>query len=232
MEQERYESLSGTTLDESQSSRFETVNDVAVAELEKILGYPLDPTTWENLYNETGKTEDECPCPDVDTDNLQDPDPVVGKYRLYDYYPTDKYLAIDPATAIHNVKLVKDDVTFKTYEEDDYRVNWKSGKPKVAKYLELCWKDHCLCACVRRCDCVQVAVDATWAYTALPLELEQILAEMIFVGYEDWNRKGIKSESRGTHSYTKLDKQDWLTKFPILASYAGPNGTATRPRLV
>lgn len=239
MDEETFTDLTGITLDQSESDRFDTILAVATKELERMLGYPLDPSDWSNLYNETGKTTSDCPCPDVDTDALDPPDalPAGHKYRLFDWHPTDRYLHIDPNTAVHAVKLVNNSVTYKTFNDEDneneYLVKWENGSPKYTRYLDLAncgwnWKP-----CWRSMEYVQLAVDATWAWTTVPDELNMIWADMIATGFERPN-PNLQSETRGSHSYTLREgtgtTQDLVSRYPVLSELAGPNGLATPKR--
>jgi hypothetical protein len=195
-----------------------------------MLGYTLNPNLVdENLYTETGKTDaDWCPCSNVDVDNLSDPDAVVYAYRLFPYNRHDKYLALDPFSAIHAVKLIKDGVTFRTFDTDDFRVDY--GRGGWAKFIEMC--TSCLC---RRADCVgcvQLAVDADWLWDGttgneLPTDLQDVWVDMVTY-YADPNF-GVKSQTLGTHSYSLFDNtppQDKPQNKAIISRYAGPHGSA------
>jgi hypothetical protein len=230
--QAEFTALTGITLDSSETTRFATIEEKATKELERQLGYPLDPSDWENLYNETGKASD-CPCPDVDIEELEPPDAVVGTYRLYDFYPDDRFLHIDPATEINRVKLVNNSVTYKTFNDEDneneYLVKWENGDPQFARYLDLegcVWRP-----CWKRMKYVQLAVDAEWGFEEIPVELQSILADLIANGYERPNLD-IQSESRGSHSYTRGEGKTLSEKYPALAEFAGPNGLAVQKRLI
>lgn len=236
MDQSTFTALTGITLSDGDGDRFDTVSDAATAMLEQQLGYPLDPSAWSNLYNEAGKTQDECICPDVVNDDytLDPADAVVGKYRLFTWEPEERYLPIDPATAIHAVKLVHNDVTYKTFNQDtsnEYRIQWQNGNPKVAYYLDMyqCGWNYWP-QCWQRKQSVQVAVDADWAWDTIPDGLNLLWAKMIADGFKSYDYDDIQSESRGSHSYTKRDRETATQKFPELAKYAGPNGLAKRPR--
>lgn len=251
MDESTFTALTGTQLGSIDSDRFYSVLAVATAELEKQLGYPLDPSDWSNLYIETGKTQDES-CPDVVTDDtdLDDPDEVEGAYRLYSYTPTDRFLHIDPALAIHKVKLVNDGITYKTFDDDDsdneFMVKWENANPQITQYLDLSqsqWPQQ-LWPCWKRLGAYQLAVDADWAWEVeeeagegspavygIPQDLMSVLAHMTADAFRGHDEADVQSESRGTHSYTKYDKQTTAERYPILKEYAGPNGLAkaTRP---
>lgn len=220
-----YQSITG--IDVADSGRITAQINRVQYMLENLLGYTFDPElVTENLYNELGKTQQECSCLNVDTENLDDPDEVVGAYRLYDYNDKDQFLHLDPFTAIHAVKLVKNNVTIRTFETREYSIRY--GKGGVAKYLDVnCNNCFCVCKCT---DCVQLAVDADWLYTDdLPNDLLSVWADMVtFYGDQ---RNGIKSESLDTHSYTKFDRTAPETEsmnLTILRKYAGPYGSVSR----
>lgn len=248
LSREDYRKLTGKTID---SDRYSVVLSSAVARLEKLLGWPLDPDTWENLYLETGKARSDGACPDVDADDLDDPDPLPEghKFRLYRMKRTNKWLATDPFTEIHSIKLVRDTVACKTLTDKEFRVEWKGGPDRFAKYIQLTqscwdlwnyWRDHC------GFRDVQVAVDADWAFAPLeiegseieadfspfgaPADLKQVLADM--VSYEADPKKGIQSESLESHSYTKRPDGDdpQLIHAPTLQAYAGPNSILNTKR--
>lgn len=217
-----YEALTGITV--TDEARVDALIGKTQATLEALLGYSLTDS-GENFYNEIGKTSLECPCPNIDSDNLLPPD-VPGdyeilSYRLYSYNHKDKYVAVDPFTVIRSVKLVKDGITLKTFEDSEYRVHYKNG---FAKYLEMC--DGCFCQtdCT---NCVQLAVDAEWLEA--PLDLQYVWADM--VTFYNTENHDIKSETLGSHSYTRFDNtapESLENNLVILAKYVGPNGSLYR----
>lgn len=232
----QYQELTGTTVPASKQSSVTAQIRRSRANLEALLGYTLDKKKVnDNQYEELGKTQNECGCvSDINEDELLDADTVTNAYRLYPYNPDDRFLSTDPFTKLHSVKLVmvrpgiegKDGITIKTFDNEDLRVAMKNG---FSKYIERC--EDCLCLCSCR-ECVQLAVDADWLYDAcLPDDLLYLWAEM--VTYEINCKKDIKSESLGSHSYTKFDRkipQDLPQNITLLQKYAGPNGLA-RPKL-
>lgn len=199
--------------------------------IEKAVGYPLDPSDWENMYLEIGKTRDDCACPDVDAE-LDDPDDFDAEedhpYRLFNWYSSDRFIPIDPATAIDTVKLVRDGITYKTFEADEFRVQWVNGNPKYTKYLRLtehCWNS--LPECWRDMD-VQVAVQATW------MDLQAELADLstLMTAWDENDKQNIQSESLGSHSYSKFsDGNPATVHATTLQKWAGPNGSAKRRRI-
>ena len=207
-----YQSLTGITVSSAETARVMAAIARTQALLETLLGFTLDSDkVTENLYNELGKTSQECFCPSVNLEDLQDPDAVVGAYRLFRYNDLDEYFHIDPYSRINKVKLVfikqgegANGVTLKTFDTEDIRVH--SGQGGVAKYLEYC--RDCLCSCDCR-DCVQLAVDAEWLWESandIPAELKYVWTDMI-TWYADPKNRNIRSESIDTHSYTRSDNK-------------------------
>lgn len=214
-----YQELSGISVVSKDVDRVTATISKTQKILEGMLGYSLD-TRDTNEYNEIGKTITECPC-DINLDNLSAPDSVEFAYRLFTYREDDKYLFIDPATVIYAVKLVKDGVTVKTLDPDDYRAHFKNGLVKFIERRKL-W-------CDVECEFVQLAVDAEWAFEEVPDDLSYIWADMITY-YSDLN-KDIKSQVLGTHSYTKFDSKEPESKIQslsIIKKYVGPNGSLNR----
>lgn len=213
-----YEALTGltvtnTALVTAQIARTKTI-------LEMLLGYSLDTDALnDNEYVEIGKTNDGCSCPDINMDELLPADSIVYAYRLFPFNRADEMLAIDPASAVHKVKLVQDGVTLKTFEAGEYRCDFKRG---ITQYLE---RNNYWCTCAGfDCYCSQLAVDATWV---IPAPILSMWADMVTF-YSD-ERRDIKSETLGSHSYTKQTKsapQELDENQAMIALYAGPNGTA------
>lgn len=227
-----YQTLTGITVSSADQTRVTAVINRTQTTLETLLGFTLDPTKNKiNLYNELGKSKQDCFCPSVDLSNLQPADPVVGNYRLYRYNDLDKYFFIDPFKTVHAVKLVfiKDGtgangVTIKTFDSDQIRLQiLKAG---FGKYIEHCQDCLCDCACT---DCVQLAVDADWLWSGnLPDDLLYVWADMISF-YAD-TKKGIKSESIDTHSYTKFGNTAPELEpgnLAVIKFYAGPYGSVS-----
>lgn len=233
MDLSEYQSLTGITVPSSRTAIVTAAISRVQSILETKLGYTLsEESVTTNLYNELGKSSNECACPSAAIDSdLQDPDSVVGAYRLYQYNPLDMYLYVDPFSAINKVKLVyikqganNDGVTIKTFDDDEVRVEF--NKDNIGKYIEICKECNCVCECS---DCVQLAVDAEWLWPEennIPLDLKYLWTEMITY-YSDAKRK-IKSESITTHSYTKADNtapEDEKHNVATLRKYAGPYGS-------
>ncbi len=222
-----YAQITGISVDASNEFRITAQLARVQSMLENMLGYSLDPSiASENQYIEIGKSKTDCL---YTTDNLDPADSVIFAYRMFDYNKNDKYLSIDPCTTVHAVKLVRNGVTLKTIE--NYMVNYKGSF--MIKYLEQIktWCDE-----VYGCKDAQLAVDAVWMgaevdynEALLPMDLLNIWADMVTY-YTDTKRE-VKSETLGTHSYTKTEakdpsQDDYVKR--VLRKYAGPNGTLSR----
>lgn len=230
-----YQALTGITVTAANTAKVTAQIARTQALLETLLGFTLDPDEVEtNLYNELGKSSQDCFCPSVDLEDLQPPDAVVGAYRLFRYNDLDKYFHVDPFSTLHKVKLVfikggtgANGVTIKTFDTDEIRVNY--GRDGLAKYIEHC--HDCLCTCECN-DCVQLAVDADWLWTPateIPTDLQYVWADMI-TWYSDPKNKGIRSESIDTHSYTRFDNtapEMEPSNLAIIKRYAGPYGSVS-----
>lgn len=232
---EEYQTLTGITVPSSKTALVTATINRTQSLLETLLGFTLGQSqVTENLYNELGKTSQECFCPSVNLENLQAPDEVVGAYRLFRYNELDKYFHIDPFSKLNAVKLVfvkegdgNNGVTLKTFDWDDIRV--QVGRDGVGKYIEHCLDCLCECSCS---DCVQLAVDADWLWPEgedLPTDLQYLWADMI-TWYSDPKNKGIKSESIDTHSYTRFDNKPpelEAQNLAVIKKYAGPYGSVS-----
>lgn len=227
----QYTALTGISVASSQEDLVEAQIARTQSILESLLGFTLDPDkVSQNLYNELGKSPNECSCSNVDSENLNDPDDVVYAYRVFPYRFGESFLHTDPFTDLHAVKLVRNNVTIKTFDLDDLVIRWKGN---WAKYLGHCQGDFNFCYC--ECDnCVQLAVDADWMWMLdgtlgeIPLDLQNVWAEMVTY-YSDL-KKEIKSETLGTHSYTRFDPgkvpETLSHNYSVISKYAGPHGSA------
>lgn len=229
-----YKTLSGLTVASGDETFVTAQINRTQYVLETMLGFTLDSTkVTENIYKELGQTQQECACPNVDTESLLPADEVIGAYRLFNYNKKDKFFHIDPASNIYNVKLVYikqstggsdiSGITLKTFDTDT--INLHINNNGFINYIEHCIS--CLCEC--DCDCVQLAVDADWLWEKdIPNDLLYVWSDMVTF-YSD-KKNNIKSESIDSHSYTKGDIKAPETEphnIAILKKYAGPKGSIT-----
>lgn len=232
-----YQTLTGITVAAADQARVIAEIVRARRKLESLLGYTLDPALINtNLYNELGKTNSELSCPIVDTSTLLPPDPVVTAYRLYNFSGEDPYMHIDPFTTLNAVKLVylrpgaaPNGVTVKTFDVNYLRTH--RSRDTWSKYLHEFYSYYSW-HCGHNHD-VQLAVDAVWQFATIPDDLKEIWADV--VTFNSDIKKGIKSESILTHSYTRFDNVSPETlpeSTNIIGRYAGPHGLASRTVVV
>lgn len=222
--------MTGISIPTSQLTRYSAIVKRTQRTLEQLLGYTLETSTeirLNNYYQETGKTQDTCPCGAVNEDSLIAPDDVVKAYRIFPYHKTDTFLMIDPAKSVSKIKLIMNNITYRTFVDGEYSLTYQNGYITSIRILE------CPCKCYYECNGVQLAVDADWCYESLPEDLLYVWCDMIEY-YAD-PKKDIKSQTLGPHSYTKFNIQkpeEMSTNIEIIKKYAGPYGSARRPRLV
>lgn len=233
MNLDKYQQLTGITVSSANTAQVNAQIRRTRTMLEDILGYSLSSQgNITNLYNEEGKTNVDCSCPNVDIETLLPPDEVVYAYRVYDYNQSDKYQFIDPFNTLNAVKLVYNDITIKTFNNSEMRIDY--GRFGIAKYIERTLKCGIF---TLSCDCdwqdVQLAVDANWLWEdCLPEDLLYVWADM--VSYYADCKQDVMTEAigRAAHSYTKFPTQQIPEQLPrntnILKRYAGPYGSMTR----
>lgn len=241
MDQSTYTNLTGKSV--SNTAQFELQVRLARRRLEQMLGWPLVSSKWDDQYLELGKTRNEaCACSSVDPSELDDPDEVQGSTRLFRWNTSDVYLPVDPLTTVYAVKLVSvgnnpgetEGITYRTFETDDYSVQWINAETTYARYIKLHEHDYNRYLprhahlygdyCGQR---YMVAIDADWGMGCVPLDIQAAWAEL--VAWQLDCKRDIKSESLGNHSYSKYDKRDPLTLYSgVLRQYAGPNGTLNK----
>ena len=103
MDIEKYKELTGLAVAPSQEAVVKANIRRTKAMLETLLGFTLSP---KNLYNELGKAQRECACPDVDISSLLPADDEEGIVKLFPYNANDQYLHVDPFKNIYSAKLV------------------------------------------------------------------------------------------------------------------------------
>lgn len=237
MDLETYQELTGNTVDSDDVAKVTAQIRRTRITLESMLGYSLvKKKAGLNQYEEKGKAKGDCIFTgypyDINTSDLDPADTVSGSYRLFPYNSSDEYFKVDPFTTLYKVKLVfvqgggdeKNGITHKTFSSDRIRVHSQNG---VTKYIERC--KECLCTCVCKNQCVQLAVDADWLNEeCIPEELLMVWADMIEY-YAD-EKKDIKSETLATHSYTKNTQakpEELPESIKIIQKYAGPSGSSS-----
>lgn len=140
--------------------------------------------------------------------------------RLFQFNKNDKYTSIDPFETITSVKLVNDDEDEYTFTTDDYRIHTQYGITKTLQFCNSCYQNFCSCY-----NCTQLEVVAEWEWDTLPTDLQLLWADMTTY-YAD-QKNNIKSETLGTHSYTKGNLNPPETKrenLIVIGKYQGGNG--------
>jgi hypothetical protein len=230
-----YIEIAGADVKDSQRA-FVTAN-IAKArfQLESALGFPLTAEkAGQNLYTETGQApDDNWICGGSDADLLPADDEPDEKYRLFtadeplNEFSLTALTRIDPATAISKVKLVHGTVNVHTFTTSELAL--LSNANGYGRLVDLAVIFPNPGRCHHR---LQVAVSADWLGTGddgLPDDLLSVWADL--VTFLSDRTRNIKSENRGTRSYTKTESKSPLddpASRAILESYAGPRGTAGR----
>lgn len=238
MDLSTYEDLSGTTVKDSQQTRVTAYIDRTRIILESLLGYTLDPDrTVQNLYTEIGKTQasetfafdwfDNNPPTD-----LLPPDDAEGAYRLFSYDVRDQYVALDPFSAIHSLKLVRNGITYYTFDANSYRV--QVARDGLTRFLVISpwltgWRLRWLTAWQE--NGLQFAADADWLWAQqgdndqIPDRLLYLWADM--VTFYSNAKNNIKSETTGSHNYSKFaytPPETLPANAQVLQELAGPYG--------
>jgi hypothetical protein len=230
-----YIEIAGVDVKDSQRA-FVTAN-IAKAryQLESALGFPLTAEKAEqNLYTETGQApDDNWVCGGSDADLLpaeSEPDAIYRVFTQPDNrtavggrLPMSSLIQIDPCTAISKIKLVHGTVNVHTFTTSEQALLLgPSGYGRMVN-LEVIFPYPCRCG-----HYLQVAVSADWLGSEenqLPDDLLSVWADL--VTWLSDRTRNIKSENRGTRSYTKAESkspiEDPINK-SILESYAGPGG--------
>jgi hypothetical protein len=203
--------------------------------IENALGFTLDAEkAAQNLYTETGQAPDDSwICGGSDADLLPADDEPDEAYRLFAQgeplspYQFGALTRIDPCTSISKIKLVHGTVSVHTFTTSELAL--RSGPNGYGRLVDLAVIFPNPYRCGHR---LQVAVSADWLGVdddQLPDDLMSVWAD-VATWLSDKTRN-IKSENRGTRSYTKAETKSPLedpVNKSILDSYAGPRGTAGR----
>jgi hypothetical protein len=230
-----YIEIAGVDVNDSQRA-FVTAN-IAKAryQLESALGFPLTAEKAEqNLYTETGQApDDNWICGGSDADLLPADDEPDEKYRLFTAaepvspFSLTALTRIDPCTSISKVKLVHGTVSVHTFTTSELAL--LTSASGYGRLVDLSVIFPHPSRCQHR---LQVAVSADWLGLdddQLPDDLLSVWADL--VTWLSDKTRNIKSENRGTRSYTKTESKSPLedpANRSILESYAGPRGTAGR----
>lgn len=141
--------------------------------------------------------------------------------RKYPYNQNDTYLVIDPCTNITSATLYNDSELIHTFTTDEYREVYQ-GACITALHL----KSSCALLCTTT---VELRVTATWQFATVPADLNMVWADLVTYLIDPANN--IKSQSLGTHSYTKGSTKSTIESdysVSVLTKYAGPLGSIAR----
>lgn len=257
-----FQDITGLELTEDDQIRmFNRANSRASRLLTKYLGW--DPN-YRETYSEVGISSNPGTCPTEEQLRLWqsnpaeyhyfDPaEPTVGQVKLFPYYPEDANYFIDPAIAVHSVKIVKivsgsswEFMTVRKLSPDDFNqktnINFLMDHSPIIRYVEICKAPTDLpCTCDQQNPCYMLAVDADWVRT-LPEDLLYLLADLIILYMQNQpsldreNTYAIKSESVDGHSVSydtsTVDVNSRNTEDEVLEpyrtmiqSYIGPYST-------
>lgn len=213
MDLTRYQELSGSTV----TNEALVISNIEKAQfiLEDMLGYPLNP----DLINE----------------NYYDGATPVNAFRIFPFNSKDLKTRIDPATAVHSVRFLTADGETEVVEEEDRFVRSNNGLIQYIGFVNGLYDgfrfNNFRCSCTWDCPHTQIVVDADWAWEEgeIPNSLLMVWANMVSY-YSDFN-KDVRSETLGSHSYTKFDRdlpELQSHNMKVISKYAGPNGSAHR----
>jgi hypothetical protein len=230
-----YIEISGLAVKDSQRG-FVTANiKKAQFMIESALGFTLDADkAAQNLYTETGKApSDSWICGGSDADLLPADNEPDEAYRLFAQteplgpFQINVLTRIDPCKSISKIKLVHGTVSVHTFTTNELAL--LTGSNGYGHLVDLAVIYPNPCRCEHR---LQVAVSADWLGLDEDDQPDDLLS--VWADLTTWlsdRTRDIKSENRGTRSYSKFESKspldDPFTK-SILASYAGPRGTAGR----
>lgn len=212
---QRYSELIGISVTSSNQARIVAALDRTQAILEDLLGYPLDPD--QRVVN-----------------HLTGVVPTFA-YRIFPFREKDTYHHVDPSTEIHAIKILKNGVVEDTLEAAEWTAIKDRGIIRYFTFNESELLQYSWYPFVKIGFCNdgewQLAVDAEYIFAddALPNDLLSVWFDMI--SYYSDPKKEIKSETLGSHSYTRATPQlpeSLSQNMAILRRYAGPRGSIMR----
>lgn len=242
---QEYQTLTGTTVPDSDVTKVKAMIRRAEAKLEGLLGYSLSKQkTWTELgkVQYSGLTPfPSLPVGDDVVSNLTAPDEQTGDYQLFNFDELDKHIKINPAKEVYRAKIVlpvnQDEfITIYDLENGTPYLNGAGLVTAITRYYEwftwtwwgsLLWSDT---------TTLMIAVDADYINacdSSQYPDLAYLLADMVTY-YADpaFSLMGImKSETIDTHSYTRASTGQTLDSTApegqgsskmIIEKYAGP----------
>lgn len=171
-----------------------------------------------------------------DVNDNEYPDLVPTRaYRILPINKKDEAHRIDPCTEIYHIYLLLEDGTTELVNPDYYQAIADRGVISYISFNTGLWNGSTItlpCNCVLYCNHVSLLVDANWLWQSandVPAGFYLVWADMITFYANP--KEDIKSETLGSHSYTKFDRSDDLPEqdpfnASIIRRYAGPRGSA------
>lgn len=240
-----YETLTGTTVSDEDTTRMKAIIRKAETKLETLLGYSL---AKQKKWTELGKVQYDglIPFPSLPVSeevlsNLSAPDTQTGDIQLFNFDELDMHLRINPAKEVYRAKIVmpvNSDEFVTIYDLESLTPFLNSAGLVVALSRYYTWFNwswwNTLLWPVKRS--LQLAVDADYVNcidaNKYP-DLAYLLADMVTY-YADPNYSimgNIRSESIDSHSYSRASTgKDPSSAAPegqssaklIIEKYAGP----------
>ena len=242
---QEYQTLTGTTVPDSDVVRVKALIRRAEAKLESLLGYSLSK---QKTWTELGKIQYDglvpfpsLPVGDDVLDNLSAADDQTGDYQLFNFDELDKHIKINPAKEVYRAKVVmpvnQDEfITIYDLENGLPYLNGVGLVTAITRYYSwftwtwwnsLLWNDR---------SNLMLAVDAEYIdvcdVNKYP-DLAYLLADMVtYYADPNYSLMGvIKSETIDTHSYTRASTGQTVDSTApegqksarlIIQKYAGP----------
>ncbi len=218
--QTRYSELTGIQITDANKARIQGAIQRCLAIFEDLLGYTLDPE--QRTFNE-----------------FESLSPTVA-YRIFPLRRKDKYHHIDAATAVYDVRILRNGNVNQALASDEWSAVYRRGIYKfftINKILNLpafyntFFYDTYLSIINSQYDNYAILVDADWMFKedAFPDDLMAVFCEMVTY-YSDLKRN-IRSETLGPHSFTKFSQdapEEMESNRRIINRFAGPRGSIVR----
>lgn len=240
-----YQTLTGTTVPDSDATRMKAVIRRAESKLESLLGYSL---SRQKSWTELGKTQysglepfPSLPVSDDVIASLSAPDEQTGTIQLFNFDELDTYIKINPAKQVFRAKVVmpvSDDefITFYDLDSAAPYLNNAGLVTAIARYSTwfrwFWWSSLVL----DEQSNMLLAVDADYVdlcnVNRYP-DIAYLLADMVtYYADSAYSLMGImKSETIDTHSYTRastgnspdsMAPEGQTSSRRIIEKYAGP----------
>ncbi len=240
-----YETLTGTTVPDSDVARMKAVIRRSETKLETLLGYSLSK---QKQWTELGKVQYDglapfpsLPVGDDTIDNLLPPDDQSGNIQLFTFDEVDKHFRINPAKEVYRAKIVLpvNSDEFITVVHLDYLTPYLNSAGLVVAltrydgWFQWDWWNSLLWGDRRN---LMLAVDADFVNctdSSKYPDLAYLLADMVTY-YADPNYSvmgNIRSESIDSHSYSRASTgnnpdsaapEGQSTAKLVIEKYAGP----------